>query len=106
MNSLNHYAFGGAAAWRYSTVCGICDIEGCDASAAGWKRFRLAPQPGGTLTYAEARFDSPYGEIRSRWERNDGGIAYTFTIPCNTTAELILPGRPPTLLGPGEHSFA
>ena len=103
MNSLNHYAFGSAAAWLYATVCGIRDIEGGDASAAGWKRFRLAPQPGGTLTYAEASFDSPYGEIRSRWERTEKGIAYTFTIPCNTTAELLLPGKPPTLLGPGKH---
>ncbi len=105
MNSLNHYAFGSAAAWLYSTVCGIRDIEGGDALSASWKRFRLAPHPGGTLTHAEARFDSPYGEIRSRWERTADGIAYTFTIPCNTTAEVILPGESAFLLGPGRHNI-
>ncbi len=105
MNSLNHYAFGSAAAWFYRTVGGIRDLAGEDRAAAGWKRFRLAPRPGGSLTFAETRFDSPYGEIRSRWERTPDGIDYTFAIPCNATAELVLPGEAPIILGPGTHRF-
>ncbi len=103
MNSLNHYAFGSAAAWLYSSICGIRDIAGEDPAAAGWKRFRLAPHPGGSLTFAEASFDSPYGEIRSRWERSTNGIAYTFAVPANTTAELRLPGEPALTLHSGTH---
>lgn len=103
MNSFNHYAYGCAAAWLYSTVGGIRDIAEEDTSAAGWKRFRLMPRPGGALTHAEVSFDSPYGKIESAWKKENGKTVYTFTVPCNTTAELLLAGEAPTTLLPGTH---
>jgi len=104
MNSLNHYAFGAAAAWLYDTVCGIRDVTEEDPSAAGFRRFRLAPQPGGTLSFAEATHETPYGTIRSCWRRDGEKIRYEFTVPAGTTAELVLPGEKPHPLAPGNHT--
>ena len=105
MNSFNHYAFGSAASWLYDTVCGIRDVTEEDPSAAGFRRFRLAPQPGGTLTEAEATLETAYGTIRSAWRRTGGKTIYEFTVPAGTTAELVLPGEKPRILKPGTHQF-
>ena len=105
MNSFNHYAFGSAASWLYDTVCGIRDMTEEDPSAAGFKRFRLSPHPGGTLKDAEASLETSFGMIRSSWKRSDGKIIYDFTVPVGTTAELILPGEKPVALSAGTHRF-
>jgi alpha-L-rhamnosidase len=105
MNSFNHYAFGSAASWLYDTVCGIRDITEEDPSAAGFRRFRLSPHPGGTLKDAEASLETSFGMIRSSWKRSDGKIIYDFTVPVGTTAELILPGERPVMLKAGTHHF-
>ena len=52
-----------------------------------------APQPGGTLTSAEARWLSPYGEVKSAWEKTEKGIKYRITIPPNCTAEVMIGGK-------------
>jgi alpha-L-rhamnosidase len=105
MNSFNHYAFGSAASWLYDTVCGIRDMTEEDPLAAGFKRFRLSPHPGGTLKDAEASLETSFGMIRSSWKRSDGKIIYDFTVPVGTTAELILPGERPVALSAGTHRF-
>jgi hypothetical protein len=66
-----------------------------------WKRFRLAPRPGGTLTHAEASFLSPYGMIESAWKRHGGTVDWRFTVPCNTTAEIVFPAAIPPVLPEG-----
>lgn len=52
----------------------------------------IAPVPGGSLTSAEARYLSPYGEVRSGWEKNGSEYRFTVVIPANCTADIILPG--------------
>jgi len=105
MNSFNHYAFGSVASWLYDTVCGIRDITEEDPSAAGFRRFRLAPHPGGTLKDAEATIETSYGTIRSAWKRDGGKIGYDFSVPEGTTAELVLPGEKPLVLTAGSYHF-
>src|SRR5262249_35747020 len=41
MLSFNHYALGAVGAWLHDTVGGLQIVE------PGWRRFRIAPQPGG-----------------------------------------------------------
>lgn len=101
MNSLNHYAYGSVAAWFYHTISGIRDLAEEDPACRGWKRFRLAPRPGGTLTHAEASFLSPYGTIESAWQRRGGTVDWRFTVPCNTTAEIVFPAAVPPVLPEG-----
>ena len=101
MNSLNHYAFGSAASWLYSTVAGIQDLTEENHRWAGWKHFRLAPFPGGTLTYAKGSFESRYGLIESSWKKNGDDFEWSFTVPEGTVAEIVFPCSEPATLPAG-----
>ena len=58
----------------------------------GENEIALCPQPGGTLTRARAETLTAYGKVASGWEKGkDGAIRYTFTIPANVTAKVVLP---------------
>lgn len=97
MTSFNHYALGAVAQWLYSTVAGLAP------AAPGWRRIRFAPRPGGGLTWARARHDSPYGTVAIGWEIVDGELVVATTVPTGTTAELDLPDGTRVTLGPGHH---
>ena len=43
------------------------------------------------LTFAEAKTESLYGPIVSRWEKLDGSIRMNVTIPVNSTATVYVP---------------
>jgi alpha-L-rhamnosidase len=86
-NSFNHYAFGAIGDWLYRVVAGINP----DPAAPGYKRILFRPRPGGSLSGAEAVFDSLYGKIHSGWTRVPGGMEYRFTVPPNTRASVVLP---------------
>ena len=53
--------------------------------------FLIAPIPGGTLTHAEASYNSTYGKVTSAWQIENGRMLFTFEVPANCTAEMILP---------------
>ena len=101
MNSFNHYAYGAVADWFYETICGIRPIPD-DPAARGFHRFRLEPMPGKDLKSASASYLSSYGKIESAWERKENELVWTFSVPCNTTAEVVFPcpaGRVPETPG-------
>ena len=81
--SLNHYSKGAAVEWLFKTMCGI--------RVDGENHFTIAPRPGGNFTFARAGYDSVYGTVESSWKRGNGKTVYTFSVPANCTAELILP---------------
>ncbi len=95
--SLNHYSKGAVVEWLFSTMCGI--------RVAGENRFTIAPRPGGSFTWAEARYLSVYGEVYSRWEKRNGNTVYTVAIPANCEAEIVLPGGRRETVCAGTHSF-
>ena len=80
--SLNHYSPGAVCQWLFDTCAGI--------RVMGENHFVITPIPGGTLTHAEASYQSLYGEVKSRWEKTESGIQYSITIPSNCTAEIRL----------------
>lgn len=90
MNSFNHYAYGAVADWFYETICGIRPVTD-DPAARGFHRFRLEPMPGHELKSASASYLSSYGKIESAWERTENELVWTFSVPCNTTAEVVFP---------------
>ncbi|KAJ0416912.1 bacterial alpha-L-rhamnosidase-domain-containing protein [Aspergillus carlsbadensis] len=87
MTSFNHYALGSVANWLHMSVGGIAPLE------PGWKAIRIRPVVGGELSWAEARFESPYGEIVSRWEVREGEFRLVVLIPPNTRAFVTLPSE-------------
>lgn len=95
--SLNHYSKGAMVSWLFDTVCGI--------RVNGENHFTIAPKPGGSLTYAEAAYDSIYGFVSSRWKKENGCIHYEIKIPANTQAEIILPSGKKISLKSGTHEI-
>ncbi|GHV26955.1 alfa-L-rhamnosidase [Clostridia bacterium] len=102
MNSLNHYSYGSIVEWMYRNAAGIRPLDGFP----GFARFALAPQPDPRLGWVKASYRSASGLIESEWTYNtDHTIAYSFTVPSGTTAELSLPDGTKRTLAPGKHEF-
>ena len=102
MTSFNHYAFGSVANWLHSVVGGLSPLE------PGWRKFKVQPVPGGNLTSAEARFDGPYGMIRSSWRLQGEKMFLSVTVPSNATAEIVLPeegASEAVTVGSGRYEF-
>ena len=64
----------------------------CGIRVAGENRFIIEPRPGGSFTFARARYSSVYGTVESGWERKDGKTIYSISVPANCEAEIRLPG--------------
>jgi alpha-L-rhamnosidase len=99
MTSFNHYALGAVADWLHRTVAGLAP------AAPGYRRIRVAPQPGGGLTQASARHLTPYGEARVAWTLDGDQLTVDARVPVGTRAEVDLPGAQPLEVGHGEHHW-
>lgn len=98
--SFNHYSYGAVGQWMYTTIAGI------RAVAPGYREIRIAPVPGGGLTWAKASYRCPYGEIVSEWKITGGQTDYHIVIPAGTNATIELPGQPEKKVGPGTYNYA
>lgn len=87
MNSLNHYSYGSIVEWMFRHMVGINPEE----EAAGFKKFRLLPQPDYQIRQAEACLFSAAGAIRSAWRIEGEELHFAFTVPFDTEAEIVLP---------------
>ncbi|MGW3116606.1 family 78 glycoside hydrolase catalytic domain [Streptomyces sp. NPDC001107] len=100
MTSFNHYALGAVADWLHRTVAGL------EAAEPGWRRLRIAPVPGGDLTFAKAAHDTPYGRAEAGWRIENGTLVVEVLVPPNTRAEVRLPGDDePFEVGSGRRTF-
>ena len=91
-HSQNHCMLGHIDEWFYSGLAGIS--SGPDGSA--FERPVIRPQIVGDLAWVDAGYMSPYGRIRSRWERTGrGGLRLTLKTPANTTATVFVPAASP-----------
>ena len=99
MNSFNHYAYGAVGEWMYAVIGGI------RLQSPGFKKILFAPEPGGDLTSAECRLDTPQGRVECRWQVRGKTLRGEATVPPGTTAELRLPGQRTKKLPPGSHIF-
>jgi len=86
MNSFNHYAYGAIGEWLYRSVAGI----ETDEQNAGYKHALIQPHIGGSLTYANGKLATIYGDIQSSWKVKDKLVVLNVTIPFNTTASIHL----------------
>ncbi|KAL3468065.1 bacterial alpha-L-rhamnosidase-domain-containing protein [Aspergillus heterothallicus] len=101
MTSFNHYALGSIINWLHKTVAGVSPLE------PGWRQILVKPLPGGTVTYAEAKYDTPYGRLESRWEVKDGDkFKLKLAVPPNSSAKVNLPGgEEEKTVGSGRYTF-
>ena len=103
MNSGNHVMMlGDLIPWTYECLAGIAP----DSAQPGFKHIVMHPDFSiEALNGVTATVSSVYGDIKSRWERKDGKITWTVTIPANTTATLYLPDCKTMQIGSGTRTF-
>ncbi|EMD29271.1 alpha-L-rhamnosidase-related protein [Amycolatopsis azurea] len=77
-----------------------------DRQIPAYRRFTVAPRPGGGITWAEARYESPYGAIEVSWRIAGGEFSLEVIVPPGTTADVVLPDGTRAEAGPGTHGFA
>lgn len=99
MTSFNHYALGAVADWMHRVIAGIDPLE------PGYRRVRFAPRPGGGLTRASARHESPYGTLACSWTVEEGRFTCEIEVPTGVTGIVELPGGSAGEIGPGRHTF-
>ncbi len=99
--SLNHYSKGAVISFLHRYVAGIQLLDDTPA----YSRFRVAPRPGGGLTWASAVHEAPYGRIESSWSTGPEGTTFTVAVPPNTEAIVSLPDGREVEVGPGRATF-
>jgi alpha-L-rhamnosidase len=82
-----HTCYTGIAAWFIKGLGGIRE----DPDNYGYQSFIIKPALVGNLTFAEAKTESLYGTISSRWEKTNGIVKMNVTIPVNSTATVYVP---------------
>ncbi|BCW05802.1 glycoside hydrolase family 78 protein [Arthrobacter sp. NtRootA1] len=88
MTSLNHYALGAVASWLHRVVGGLVRLS------PGWKHIRVAPQPGGGLTWARTAHETTRGRAEVMWQVESDVVTVEAQIPAGSTATVILPLHP------------
>ena len=96
-HSLNHYSKGAVISFLHRYVAGLQIVE------PGYRRFRVAPRPGGGITSARTHHDSPHGRIEVAWQLDDGAGQLDVTVPAGTQADVRLPDHTDDVVGPGTH---
>jgi alpha-L-rhamnosidase len=102
MTSFNHYALGAVADWLHRHVAGLAP------AAPGYRAVTIRPRPGGGLTHASARLNTPYGLARSSWRIADGQFHLEVVLPPNTSGEVIWPdgaGGQRATIASGHHQW-
>ena len=97
--SLNHYSKGAVVSFLHRYVAGL------EATAPGYRTFRVRPQPGGGLTWASTTLESPYGPIEVSWRAGDEGLTLDLVVPGGTTAAVVLPDGSTREVAAGSHSW-
>ena len=85
--SNNHLMLGHVMEWFYAGLGGISQSE----TSVAYKEIIIKPEFLGDLIFAKTGFNSPFGLIRSEWQRTNEGVMLEVEIPNNTSANVILP---------------
>ncbi|HEY0117403.1 MAG TPA: family 78 glycoside hydrolase catalytic domain [Cellulomonas sp.] len=100
MLSFDHPVFAGIADWMHRVVGGLAP------AAPGYRAVRVAPLPGGGLTWARTAHETPYGRVEVAWELADELFRLDVEVPAGVVAEVRLPGAQTSqTVGSGTHTF-
>ena len=97
--SLNHYSKGAVVSFLHQHVAGL------RPTSPGYRTFDVRPTPGGGLTWARARHDSPFGSIVVAWRLEGVELHLDLEVPGGTTARVVLPEGTTATVGPGLHAW-
>jgi len=101
MNSQNHVMLlGDLLTWCFEDLAGIAP------AAPGFKTIRMQPAFPARLDSLKASYETPYGSVKSRWQRTKDKISWDITVPPNTKALVRLPDGKEQRVGPGEYHFS
>lgn len=78
-------------------------VAGLQIVEPGYRRFRVAPQPGGGITRARTWHESPHGRIEVAWELGGPEERLEISVPPGTEAKLTLPPGTAGVVGPDAH---
>ncbi|MGE5520488.1 MAG: family 78 glycoside hydrolase catalytic domain [Candidatus Dadabacteria bacterium] len=88
MNSQNHVMLlGDLLIWMYEDLAGIRS----DSSAVAFKTTIMKPAFNCGLNYVNSSYQSPYGQIKSDWKKQENGLSWNIDIPANSEAIIYLP---------------
>jgi len=93
--SHNHYAFGAVAGWLREELAGIAP------ASPGYRQIRIEPLITEHLDWVEASVQTPYGEVRSRWEGTRDNGRLDAEIPPGATVDIVTPDGVTTHAGSG-----
>jgi len=82
-----HSCFPYIGGWFYRGLAGIQ----WDPENPGFKNIIFRPAFVKSVDWVNCSYKSPYGLIRSNWQKKDGEIILNITVPVNTTATVYLP---------------
>ena len=87
MNSANHVMIlGDLLSWYFR------DLGGINPQQPGYKEILLRPDFSiENLEHVDASHLTPYGKVESKWRRTLMHLDWNVTVPCNTTALVVLP---------------
>ena len=94
--SFNHYSYGSISSWLIDRAAGIRVENG---------KLLIRPYPDQRLGWIDCESLTPLGRVRSAWRYEDGSFRFEISVPCSAEAAVILPGREPLTLGPGDYQF-
>ncbi|MDO8108081.1 family 78 glycoside hydrolase catalytic domain [Isoptericola sp. b441] len=99
MLSFNHPVFASITDWLHRVVGGLAP------AAPGYRRLRVAPLPGGGLTWVRTAHETPYGRAEVAWRLTDE-FRLDVLVPPGTSADVVLPGDDAVrTVGSGAHTF-
>jgi alpha-L-rhamnosidase len=100
MNSQNHVMLlGDLLTWCFRDLAGIAP------AAPGFKTIRMQPVFPPGLDSLTASYETPYGWVKSHWQREQNTISWDVTVPPNTRALVFLPSGEKTSVGSGNYHF-
>lgn len=93
-----HNCYNGIGSWFYQALGGI----NTDEKSPGYKHVFIRPQLVDGISWVDVSKDTPYGELKSRWEKSDSLFTMDVQIPIGSTATVILPVTPKQVSVNGE----
>ena len=84
--SNNHLMLGHLMEWFYNGLGGIKQ----DENSVGFTDIIIRPDIVGDLTWVKSSYQTPYGQIRSEWKKENNNLEMKVQIPVNTSAIVYL----------------
>jgi alpha-L-rhamnosidase len=79
--------FGSVSEWFYRWLAGIQP----DPDNPGFRKFFISPFLPSNLTYVNCTYQSPFGIIKSNWEKTKSATRFEISVPKNTSAYFRIP---------------